>query len=208
MKSFSEVAADGRAFLDQQYKKNSIEDTFQYRDKTGTFRREIFAEFDTMELDRRMLYAIASNEGNQFTTEEVSLAKSWMRNQVQEVMFGGDRDPTDYTTPIINHIKFLDASASPEEKASFEWIEARATAQFMYEQDQKDHVKRGISNGESLSTTNPLVLHLMSAHGEMWEAHKTDMTARLEDQPSYKSAYQQWANQKDSFGEYSLDMLI
>ncbi|WP_143521559.1 hypothetical protein [Pseudovibrio sp. Tun.PSC04-5.I4] len=208
MKPFSEVATDGRAFLDQQYEKHGVKNTFQYRDKTGTFRREVFSEFDLMDLDRRMLYAMTNNEGGQFTAEEVRLGESWMEDQIQQVMFGQGSDPTDYQTPIINGIKFLDDMASPEEKASFEWIEARATAQFMYEQDQRDPIRRGKGDDESLSTTNPLVLLLMSAHGEMWEAHKTDMTARLENQSAYKSAYQQWLSQQDSFGEYSLDMLV
>lgn len=205
-KSFPEVAKDARAFLDNQYAKHDGVNTFDYRDKTGQFEREIFAEYDPMNLDRRMLYAIASNEGMQFTKEEIALAESFMRAQVQNAVYGSNPQSKTYLQKSKDYIDLLDNMASPEEKSSFKWIEARATAQYAYEFDLKAAGK--VFDREWGQITNPLVLLLTEAHNELRDAHETDMKARLEDQPSYLNALHQWQQQQDSFGEYTINMLV
>ncbi|WP_093177123.1 hypothetical protein [Pseudovibrio sp. Tun.PSC04-5.I4] len=183
--------------MDARYKETGVTSS-QYRNITGTFRRETF---DALDFDRRTFFAIASNEGGQFSTEEMSAAKSAMDDQEQQAMFGDVPSLKPHLQASKDHILFLENEASPEEKASFEWAKARATAQVGY-QNHADH------GDEDFKSDNPIVNRLLVAYEELFEAYNKDMHSRLEEMPSYANAQQQWKDESTSYGEYSINFVV
>ncbi len=196
-RAFSEVASNSRSALDAFYKKLGISsDHFGKRD--GDLRREVF---EPLNLDRRTLYAIASNEGGQFSDEEMSAAKGVMRSQVEKAMFGDVPELKPHAQMLRDYISFLDNEASPEEKASFEWATGRASAMAAY----KLHTGRLDTD---LKSDSAIVNLLFDANSELFEAYKEDMNSRLEDMPSYSAAFQQWQEEATSFGAYSFNFVV
>ena len=89
--------------------------------KTGDI-HTTFKEWQTVfgNMDRRSLYAVASNEGGQFTAEEQGAANSFMIDQEEKVM--GLQPGMSLQNPAAADralIGFLD-NVSPEEKSSFQ----------------------------------------------------------------------------------------
>lgn len=197
-KPFAEVALDARSSLDASYEAGGLA-TDMYTNRTGSFRRDVF---DAMDFDRRTLYAIASNEGGQFSEVEMHAAKSAMHDQLANAMVAA-RGLTghDHVAGFKAAIEFLDRAASPEEKASFDWAKERAAAQSSYELKTK-------GRGEDVGSNSPVVKLLMAAYDELFAAYDKDLDQRLEDMPSFARALQQWGfSQGDQEGRtYSVTL--
>ncbi|MGK9086399.1 hypothetical protein KXR64_21800 [Brucella intermedia] len=175
-KPFSEVALDARSVLDAGYKELS-NDTADTAHATGA-KRDLYSILDT--LDRRSLYAIASNHGGLFSDDEVLKAKCTLGERVQEALdpFFDDRTKAGDVAFCLAYIKYLD-EAGPEERASLKWAHARAVAELGYERNMRD---QGIV-GDNVDSGNPVVALIRQAHAE-W----TDPSRRLDEMPSWLKA--------------------
>jgi len=125
-KTFSEVAADARKRMDEKYalmKDGGKPYSGSVEDRNGLMG----------DLDRRSLYAVATNQGGLFTADEQAAANALMRQQEQLATGHYSGPPElekDYKDPFANDpvgraraaLKFLD-SLSPEEKAAPEWLQ-------------------------------------------------------------------------------------
>jgi hypothetical protein len=83
---------------------------------------------DMSGMDRRSLYAIASNQGGSFTADEQKLATSAMSNNFQAALAGpvaASRTTGDYAAIYQAGLDYLN-QAGPEEKASAGWIQQQA----------------------------------------------------------------------------------
>lgn len=83
-------------------------------------------------LDRRSLFAVASNSGGLFSDTEQKSAQNIMARQQTEAMKKADPTGTDAAAGLKAGIAFLDG-VSEEEKASANWSVQRAAAQLGYE---------------------------------------------------------------------------
>ena len=100
---------------------------------TGTSRTTA-DEWDAIgfpDFDRKMLYAVKSNEGGKFTAVEVNAAKNEIANRVSDIINANDPLADNGLKADRAVLRFLDA-ASDEEKASFDWAVARASVQKSY----------------------------------------------------------------------------
>lgn len=173
---FSEVIQATRENLDSKYQQ--MEDSGQAYEKNtfeGVDRSALFGE-----LDRRALYAVASNQGGLFSEDEQKSAQTFMtRQQGLSAGFysGPQRLEANYSHSAMQDgvlkskasIQFLD-QVSPEEKSSMTWAYSRAVAESHYEIQMSD---RG-EVGEDLSSENPLV-QLIKAALDAW-ADRPDIT--------------------------------
>lgn len=190
-KDFATVARDARATLDAGYGKLG---------KTGdvyTTAEQWKTAFGGM--DRRSLYAVASNAGGWFSREEQGAAKYLMAQQQGAAMgldFGAVRFQSDPAAGYKAGIAFLD-SVSDEEKASFEWAVQRAASQYAYEV----LMRRDGKEPEILDSTNPVVKMVKGALDAL--AATDDPSKLLEDMPQYKQAEQLHAA-RESAGASSL----
>lgn len=177
-KDFATVAKDARASLDAGYQKIG---------KTTGDIRTTFNEWKTAfgELDRRSLYAIASNEGDHFSDVERSAAQSIMDDQVNTAM--GFDNPANAAHPTAamsrSEVRFLDG-VSDEEKASLGWAKRRAAAQFSYESLSSQEGQ----TPEKLDSDNPLVKLIKGGLDRLKQMD--DPSQKLEDTPQYKQAIQ------------------
>jgi hypothetical protein len=111
-------------------------------------------------MDRRSLYAVASNQGGQFTTAEQQTASDMMITQLGNVLgnVGSDGSEAGQMQSFGNYIAFLN-NVSPEEKQSVTWAVEMASAMTSYNDFASDL-------GQPKQTddgTNPLVKMLMAA---------------------------------------------
>ncbi|SMH59122.1 hypothetical protein [Azospirillum agricola] len=83
-------------------------------------------------LDRRSLFAVASNSGRLFSKAEQEAAQNLMAEQQAEAMKKGDPKGTDKAAGFRAAVAFLD-SVSDEEKASVNWAVQRAGNQLAHE---------------------------------------------------------------------------
>ncbi len=176
-KDFATVAKEARASLDAAFEKmgrtadNHTTDAEWKTAVTG--------------LDRRSLYAIASNQGGQFNENEQSLAKYTMANEVNKAM--GLDDPVVAANPNSSmrkaEINFLEG-VSDEEKTSFDWAKRRAGAQFSYEILSQQEGQEP----ESLDSENPIVKLIKGGLDRLRQTD--DSSQQLEDTPQYKQAVQ------------------
>ncbi|MBP2227091.1 hypothetical protein J2847_000358 [Azospirillum agricola] len=83
-------------------------------------------------LDRRSLFAVASNSGRLFSKAEQEAAQNLMAEQQAEAMKKGDPKGTDKAAGFRAAVAFLD-SVSDEEKASANWAVQRAANQLAHE---------------------------------------------------------------------------
>jgi hypothetical protein len=175
-KDFAAVAKDARATVDAGYRKLG---------KTGdiyTTAQEWKAAFGGM--DRRSLYAVASNQGGRFSKEEQGAAKYVMAQQQGAAMgldLGAIRFESDPAAGYKAGIAFLD-SVSDEEKASFEWAVQRAASQYAYDV----LMRRDGKEPENLDSTNPVVKMIKGALDAL--AATDDPSQLLEDMPQYIEA--------------------
>lgn len=183
LKPFAEVARDARAALDAGYEKigkephpvNSL--TGKEWDDTGL-----------ADLDRRTVFAIASNEGGQFSKWEVSAAKSEMSHRNGKAIKAVNPhlgSHSDSANGYKASVAWMDA-AGPEERATLEWAHARASAQKGYEYLMEDmgKVPDNLDNGD------PVVRLFMRSWDEIFSP-ADDRTKT----PSFLAAVELWTSQ-------------
>jgi len=173
---FAAVARDARATLDAAYRELG---------KTG----DIYTAAEEWKttfagLDRRSLYAVASDASGQFSKEEQGAAKYLMAQQQGAAMGlanGAIRFDSDPAAGYKAGIEFL-GSVSEEEKAGFEWAVQRAASQYAYEV----LARRDGGEPENLDSTNPVVKMIKGALDAL--AATDDPSKLLEDMPQYNEA--------------------
>lgn len=156
-KDFASVADDARATLDAAYRQRG--EALNNR-SPGSEWETVFAG-----LDRRALYAVASNAGGQFSKEEQGAADFLMGKQLERAQ-GLDADnPAAFAAHLGNPsagmkagIRFLD-TVSDEEKQSVNWAVSRASMQHSYEL----LAERDGQEVENLDSDNPLVKAIKAA---------------------------------------------
>lgn len=137
-KSFDDVASSARIELDFQY--DSMKESGENFDINSSEGTDIYTLFQN--LDRRALYAVSSNESNQFTKEEQEMASFLMASQLGLAMglYSGPNslsndfiDPFlgDYATRMKKGIEFLN-NVSDEEKTSGEWLQNKTNLENAY----------------------------------------------------------------------------
>jgi hypothetical protein len=172
---FATVANNARATLDAGY---------QQLGKTP----DIYTSYDDWKtafggMDRRSLYAVASNQGGQFSKMEQDTAHELMADQQAAAM--GLTSGTFQSNPAAGYkagVAFLDSVSSEEKAGSFEWAQQRAAVQYGYESAM--HQKG--EEPENLDSDSPVVKMLKGA----MDALKTlnDSSKKLDDMPQYKQA--------------------
>jgi hypothetical protein len=165
--SFADVTANARAVINAGYATLKAAGTpFDYNTATQTDWKTVFGS-----LDRRSLFAVASNSEGQFTSQEQDIAQSIMSEQEGTAMGlypPGQGSPgisasapfsiNDPAPSFAAGIAFMD-SVSPEEKASANWAVQRAELQDSYEATvtPQDGTPKNVDSG------NPIVDMLASA---------------------------------------------
>ena len=190
-KPFADVAAEARTALDAGYVKlgkvaTSHTTNEQWRKTVGLG-----------DMDRRSLYAVASNEGGLFSEAESEAARIEMARRAAEVMMKGVRpgsspDSTNYKAML----DYYDA-ASAEEKDSFEWAEGRASAEFLYE--TRIETEGGIAEQvQSNSDVSSLIV-------EGWRqlSATQDSSKRIQEMSAYRLALEHWSELSN--GRNSID---
>lgn len=137
---FAAVAASARETLDMKYGQMS-ENGLPYGSHLsgGRNRNAAFGSFD-----RRALYAIASNEGGYFTSQEQASAKGIMTQQqgnaaghgsgpLEAALTHASPFGDDKATSFKKMISFMDRVSAEEKTGSFDWLEQRISAQLAYE---------------------------------------------------------------------------
>ena len=194
-KTIYEVAADARTALDASYDELGVtSETYQYR--TGAFRREMF---DALDFDRRTLFAISSDQGGQFSEEEIEAAKSAMHDQLAAPLEAASVFPSNKKNAAaqLSMIEFLDTQASPEEKASLGWAKARAAAQVSYQLQTQ-------GKGQPVDSGDPVVGFLLNSYQELFASYGNDMSELLENMPSYQLALEAFAERNDHYSSFSI----
>ncbi|MBY6264172.1 hypothetical protein EI613_19935 [Azospirillum sp. 412522] len=176
-KDFATVAKDARASLDAAFEKMGR--TADNRTTDAEWKTAVAG------LDRRSLYAIASNQGGQFNELEQGLAKTTMSKQVDTAMGLDNPVAAANQTSAMSkaEIQFLDG-VSDEEKTSFDWAKRRASAQFGYEVFST----REGQEPENLDSENPIVKLIKGGLDRLKQTG--DSSQQLEDTPQYKQAVQ------------------
>ncbi len=176
-KDFATVAKDARASLDAAFEKMGR--TADNRTTDAEWKTAVSG------LDRRSLYAIASNQGGQFNELEQGLAKTTMSKQVDTAMGLDNPVAAANQTSAMSkaEIQFLEG-VSDEEKTSFDWAKRRASAQFGYEILSK----REGQEPENLDSENPIVKLIKGGLDRLRQTD--DSSQQLEDTPQYKQAVQ------------------
>lgn len=138
------------------------------------------------ELDRRALYAVASNQGEMFTKDEQAIARNKM-NQQQGLAMGLYSGPTSeknqFSDPFVGNmaskfkagLEFLDAVGNEEKGTSFEYAHQRAGIQKAYE-------SASIENGEipeDFMSDSPLIMLLYEAMKAADTSESRSMTEGL-----------------------------
>ena len=170
---FEEVATAARENLDAKYA--------AMQESGAPYGSNSFEGVDTYslfgDLDRRALYAVASNEGGQFTEDEQSMARDLMIGQ-QGMAMGLYHGPTrlngEFTESLLpdheqkykDGIAYLDQVSIEEKATSVEWAYSRAAVQRGYENAVE--ARGGIA--ENSASDHPLVT-LIRAAFDSWEDH-------------------------------------
>lgn len=157
---FEEVAASARETLDSKYQlMRESGEPYGTHQSGGLDRNSAFGEFD-----RRALYAIASNEGGNFSKDEQMSATNLMRQQQGHAM-GFGSGPTEVAETHVNPHQgdlassfkamnsFLDSVSAEEKATSVEWAQQRAGGQRAYE----DHTRQKGEEPEPFSSDNALL---------------------------------------------------
>ncbi|MGF1619900.1 MAG: hypothetical protein ACFCUR_04730 [Rhodomicrobiaceae bacterium] len=98
LKPFSEVALDARAALNAGYEKLG---------KVANDQTTASEWFDTVglaNLDRRTLYAIASNQGGMFSETEISAAQSTMADRHSQAIHGFGKSTADIFKASVDYL--------------------------------------------------------------------------------------------------------
>ncbi len=177
-KDFATLAKDARAALDAGYQKLG---------KTGDIHTS-FKDWQSLlgGLDRRSLYAIASNEGGQFNESERIGAENLMDKELTNAM-GVDQTIAAAgkitSDMFLKGVRFMDG-VSDEEKTSMFWAEKRAGLQFSYEGRSRQEGKEP----ENVDSESPLAKLIK---GGLENLRRTgDPSRQLADTPEYRQAAQ------------------
>lgn len=131
-KTFAEAATDARARMDAKYAAmEAAGKPFDAQSKDNADGYSLMGD-----LDRRSLYAVASNAGDQFTEQEQTLAKTFMNQQLSLAMgvyAGPASQAASFKDPFGDDVAarfsaaqaFLDG-VSKEEKQSAQWQQQEA----------------------------------------------------------------------------------
>lgn len=170
---FSTVASNARATLDAGYKGSDIKPSNathvdEWREVMGG-------------LDRRALYAIASNEGGKFSQDEQDAARTFMNEQQSQIFKNASFGGMDGLAGTKAVIQFLD-NVSAEEKSSLIWAKDRAVNEVNYEIMSGRNGKKD----DSLESDNPFVKMIKQALYRLHELQ--DSTKKVEDMPEYADA--------------------
>lgn len=178
-KPFSQVIRDVRAKLDEAYKATGIS-------PGGTITGdEWMNEFGMKDMDRRSLYAIVSNQGGLFSSDEVSDAQWQMTQQICDAMKAANPFGSDHAAGAKAAINFYN-SVSPEEKASLDWAKGRANSQTAYRMCMRDQGRVP----ENVNSGNPVVDLFVKAFEELTA---TDNPSRsVLDMPSWIKGLELW----------------
>jgi hypothetical protein len=128
--TFAAVASDARKQLDEKYA--LMKESGKPYDGGETDRNSVMGD-----LDRRSLFAVATNEGGHFSSDEQAAANTLMRQQERlatEYYSGPEDQQKNFTDPYANDpvgrakaaLAFLE-SVSPEEKAAPQWLSQHQT---------------------------------------------------------------------------------
>lgn len=178
-KPLAQVALDARAALDAGYKKLG---------STGndyTTGKEWDNVVGLKDLDRRTLYAMASNQGGLFSEREMNQARMKMADLESAAMVAADPLDKDPAARFKASVDFLD-DASPEEKSSLEWAQSRASAQWGYE----SLMKWAGRPAENVDTGNIVVNMFLSAWNEL--SATNDASQDVRNMPSWHKAIELW----------------
>lgn len=143
---FASVTNDARAALDKLYTAANVK---------GPLNDNGAAAIDLSSLDRRALFAIATNAGGKFTPDEQSAATSETRTRFEAVLAPAAAATSmtkNYTVVYKAALDYLDG-ASAEEKATTTWAAQRAAVLKGYQaaQQQPGTAPKGIS-GDPVAT--------------------------------------------------------
>ena len=145
---FDEVAQAARENMDSKYQ--------QMRESGEPYGTDNFEGKETYslmgDLDRRALYAVASNEGGHFSKEEQQTAKDLMLGQ-QGMAMGLYNGPTrldgvytitqatsnaDHMQKYAAGIQYMDQVSTEEKATSVDWAQQRGRMQYNYERLSRD----------------------------------------------------------------------
>jgi len=161
LRDFNAVASDARAALDKQYadaKAAGKQLVFSTAQKTGQ-------QVDFSQFDSRSLSAVALNQGNQFSAEEVSAAKQVMNQRSGATILAGlqnasSSDPGAFAKNLLSAY----ASMSPEERAAAGWSDKLyAAAAASYKTASQLSNLFGSSTGTGTATTGSNALSILDS---------------------------------------------
>ncbi|UKJ71869.1 hypothetical protein [Azospirillum brasilense] len=153
-KDFATVAKDARAAIDAKYAELAA------NGKPMDYMHATQESWDTVYggLDRRSLFAIASNSDGSFSKDEQDTAQSIMSQQQGQAMMAADPTGNDHAARFRAGVAFLEG-VSDEEKASANWAVQRAANQFGYEQTMRSSDREP----DDLDSESPLVAMIKGA---------------------------------------------
>ena len=176
--SLASAAATAREKIDAGYARLGT---------TGTT-RTTGDEWDAIgfkDFDRQTLYAISSNEGGLFTDEEITAAKYQVSARISDIINANDPLADNGIKAYRAILDFYDA-ASDDEKASFEWAIARASAQKSYM----------LSGGtENVGTGDRVVDKLVQAWDQV--IGRNGNSNDYPNMPAYREALTWWSQAND-----------
>ncbi|WP_454019109.1 hypothetical protein [Azospirillum sp. Marseille-Q6669] len=153
-KDFATVAKEARAAIDAKYAELAA------NGKPMDYMHATQESWDTVYggLDRRSLFAIASNSDGSFSKDEQDTAQSIMSQQQGQAMMAADPTGNDHAARFRAGVAFLEG-VSDEEKGSANWAVQRAATQFGYEQSMRSSGREP----DDLDSESPLVAMIKGA---------------------------------------------
>jgi hypothetical protein len=147
-------------------------------------------------LDRRTLFAIASNSGGLFSEIEAGIADAEMKRRQSDVMMAADRTGQDPAKAFKAAIDYLD-QGSAEEKRSLEWAKGRAAAETLYRWRMRDEGRPP----ENVGTGNLLVELFIKGYDELTASGDTNGDVRS--MPSWLKALELWKTEFRDSDQFS-----
>jgi hypothetical protein len=178
-KSFAQVALDARAAINAGYQK------LETVGNTKTTAHDWKNTVGFGDLDRRSLYAIASNQGGLFSDQEINQAEMEMANRISDVLLAANPLNQDPAAGYKAVIDYLDAGSS-EELVSIDWAQERASAQWGYQTIMRLEGRPA----EDVETDNLFVKLFVAAYDEL--AATNDGSQDVRNMPSWRRALELW----------------
>jgi hypothetical protein len=161
-KTLDQVATAARNGLDQKYASvNASGSPFDKNSPTDW--NTVFGDFD-----RRSLYAVASNQGGNFSKDEQQAAKSVLDQQLQYAggffVLKSGPDPVGDAAGYAKQLSWLDGLSS-DEKTSSDWAAARSSAQGLLQASLYTAVADAFyATGVDANTANKLASQFFDDH--------------------------------------------